>query len=434
MRMKPTLAVLLAGTICLLLAGCQANDGDIVETVFSSLVKLVPDNPGDDDSFGLCAAVSGSYAIVGSPGADVTGSNQGAAYIFFQSEGGTDGWGQVKELVAADADDNDFFGTSVAISGDYAVVGAAGEDGSGTDRGSVYIFYRNQGGEDGWGQVKRVRAGDTADEDGFGYSVALEGDTLIVGADGEDGSGTDEGAAYVFYRDLGGVGNWGQVVKLAAGDPADSYQFGYAVAISGDTVLVGVPGDDGAGSARGGAYVFSRDLGGSDAWGEVTMLTASDAADEVWFGTAVAVDGPLAVVGAAWDDGGGTNRGAAYVFSRDQGGADNWGQVKKLAASDAHNSDLFGYDVAVDGNFIVVGAGWASGGGTQRGQAYIFSRDEGGADNWGEVQRLRAGDGSNNDWFGFSVSLDGLYLLVGASGEDGAGSERGAAYMFRKVD
>ena len=436
MRMRSILTVLLAGTACLLLAGCQANDEVIPENTFRSLLKLAAGDPADGDFFGMVAAVDGSYALVGSPGADVSATNQGAAYLFLQSQGGLDGWGEIKKLVAADAGDNDFFGVSVDISGDYAVAGADGDDGTGTDRGAAYIFYRNMGGADAWGQVKKLTASDAANSDGFGVSVALDGDTVIIGADGEDGAGTNEGAAYVFSRNQGGADNWGQVIKLVSGDPDDSDQFGNAVDIKGDIVLVGSPGKDGAGSNRGAAYLFRRDQGGLDAWGQVKKIVPGDPADDVLFGMALSIDGDLAVIGAAWDDGGGTNRGAAYLFGRDQGGAENWGEVKKLIASDAHNSDVFGYDVALDGSYVLVGAGWNGGGGTARGQAYLFARNEGGTDNWGEVQRLRASDGANEDWFGFSVALDGSYLLVGADGEDGAGAEgaeRGAAYMFRKI-
>lgn len=433
MRMRSILTVLLAGTASLLLAGCQANDEVIPEDTFRSLLKLVAGDPTDGDFFGMAVAVDGSYALVGSPGADASATNQGAAYLFLQSQGGLDGWGEIKKLVAADAGDDDFLGVSVDISGDYAVVGADGDDGTGTDRGAAYIFYRNQGGADAWGQVTKLVASDVANNDGFGVSVALDGDTVIVGADGEDGTGTNEGAAYVFSRNQGGADNWGQVIKLVSGDPDDSDQFGYAVDIKGDIVLVGSPGKDGAGSNRGAAYLFSRDQGGLDAWGQVKKVVPGDPADDVLFGIALSIDGGLAVIGAAWDDGGGTDRGAAYLFGRDQGGADNWAQFKKLTASDAHDSDFFGYDVAVDGDYVVVGAGWSKGGGMERGQVYVFVRSEGGTDNWGEVQRLRASDGANEDWFGFSVALDGSYLLVGADGEDGDGSERGAAYMFRKI-
>ncbi|OGD22905.1 MAG: hypothetical protein A2W03_18370 [Candidatus Aminicenantes bacterium RBG_16_63_16] len=94
---------------------------------------------------------------------------------------------------------------------------------------------------------------------------------------------------------------------------------------------------------------------------------------------------------------------------------------------------MFGYSVAIDGVYILAGAGWARGGGTERGQAYLFARDEGGTDNWGEVQSIRASDGANEDWFGSSVGIDGLYLIIGSPGEDGAGSDRGAAYVFKKI-
>jgi hypothetical protein len=433
MRMKSILTVLLAGTACLLLAGCQANDEILPETTFRSLLKLVASDTADNTSFGMSVAVDGDLAIVGAPGDDVNGSNSGAAYIFSRDLGGLDGWGQLKKLVASDADIDDIFGVSVDISGDYAVVGAAAEDGAGTDRGAAYVFYRNQGGPDAWGQVKKLTANAAVNSDGFGFAVALDGDTLIVGADGADGGGTDEGAAYVFYKDQGGADNWGWVVKLVAGDPDDVDQFGYSIGLSGDVVIIGAPGENGAGSNRGAAYIFSRDMGGADGWGQLKKLTADDAADDVWLGTSVALDGALAVIGAGWDNGGGTDRGAAYLFGRDQGGADNWGQFKKLTASDGRDSDFFGYDVAVDGDYVVIGAGWSKGGGTERGQVYVFVRSEGGTDNWGEAQILRASDGANEDWFGFSMAIDGLYLLSGATGEDGAGTNRGAVYIFRKI-
>jgi hypothetical protein len=433
MKTKSALALLLAGTASLLLAGCQTKDEVLPETTFRSLLKLVASDTADNSSFGMSSSVDGDLAIVGAPGDDVNGSNSGAAYLFLQSQGGLDGWGQIKKLVASDAEVNDIFGVSVDISGDYALVGAGAEDGAGTDRGAAYIFYRNQGGTDNWGQIKKLTVSDAVDKDGFGFAVAIAGDTMIVGADGVDGGGTDEGAAYVFGKDQGGADNWGRVVKLVAGDPDDANQFGYSVDVNGDVAIIGSPGDDGAGSARGSAYLFSRDLGGTDAWGQLKKLTADDTSDGSSFGTATALDGALAVVGAAWENGGGTNRGAAYLFGRDQGGSENWGQLKKLAASDAHNYDLFGYDVAVDGDYVVIGAGWSKGGGTERGQAYVFVRSEGGTDNWGEAQILRASDGANEDWFGFCVAIDGLYLLSGASGEDGAGGERGAAYLYRKI-
>jgi len=424
---------LIAACACLLLAGCQTKDEQIVEDAYASLVKLAASDTADGDNFAYAVGLDGEYAIIGAPAAESALTDSGEAYLFRRSQGGLDGWGEIKVLVADDAGANDFFGCSVSVSGDYAVVGAGGENGSGTDQGAAYVFYRNQGGADNWGQVKKIVGNDTADDDGFGYSVAIDGTTILVGADGEDGSGADQGAAYLFYKDQGGTDNWGQVAKVTSGDPDDLNQFGYTLALKGDYALVGSPREDGAGSDRGAAYLFSRNVGGADAWGVVKKIVPSDPTDGTWFATAVAIDGTLAVVGAGWDDGGGTNRGAAYVFGRDIGGTDNWGQIKKLAASDAHDADMFGYSVAIDGTNVVVGAGWAAAGGTERGQGYVFAKDEGGADNWGEVQRLRASDAANEDWLGFSAAIFGSYVLMGAVGEDGAGSARGAAYLFKKI-
>lgn len=434
MSKKTVLTLLLSGFACLLLAACSAGgDEQIPETSFKSLLKLTSSDAADNDNFGYKSAIDGNYAIVGSPGADGEGTDRGQAYVYLKTQGGTDGWGQVKTLVAGDAGDDDFFGVAVDISGDYAVVGAVEENGSGTDQGAAYVFYRNQGGADNWGQVKKITAADRADNDSFGRTVAIDGDTIIVGADGEDGAGRDRGAAYIFLRNEGGADNWGQVIKLVASSPEDSGKFGFAVAIDGDLALVGAPGKAGAGAGRGAAYVFSRDQGGVGAWGLIKEILPSAPTDNSWFGYALAIEGTLAVVGEGWNDGAGTNRGAAYVFGRDQGGVNSWGEIKKFTASDAHDNDFFGFSVAVNGSNVVIGAAWAAASGTERGQVYLFSKDEGGTDNWGEVQRLRASDAQNEDWFGFSTAIAENYILVGAISEDGSGANRGAAYLFKKI-
>ena len=276
---------------------------------------------------------------------------------------------------------------------------------------------------------KRI-ASDGHDGDHLGFSVALSGDYAVAGVLDGDGLGTFRGAAYVFARNQGGPDNWGQVAKLVASDPEDSDQFGSSVAISGDNVLVGARYEDGLGTHRGAAYVFDRNQGGSDNWGQVTKLTASTPEDAAYFGCSVALSGDFAVVGAYAEDVAGTDLGAAYVFDRTQGGPDNWGQVAKLVASDAEDSDQFGSSVAISGDNVVVGARYEDGQGTSRGAVYIYGRNHGGADTWGEVMKLTASDAKDQDWFGFSVDIDGDYALVGAPYVDGAGSNRGAVYIF----
>jgi hypothetical protein len=208
-----------------------------------------------------------------------------------------------------------------------------------------------------------------------------------------------------------------------ASDAEDADFFGNAVAISGDTVVVGAWYENGAGSYRGAAYVFDRDAGGADAWGEVAKLTASDAEDIDFFGNAVAISGDTVVVGARSEDGAGSDCGAAYVFDRNAGGADSWGEVTKLTASDAGDDQLFGYAVTVGGDTVVVGA-------LHSGEAYVFDRDAGGADSWGEVAKLMSSDLEDGDFFGNAVAISSDTIVVGAYGEDGAGSDRGAAYVF----
>ncbi len=396
----------------------------------AELWKRIAADAQDGDNLGFSMGLSGDYAVAGAMSEDGGGTNRGAAYVFERDYGGNDNWGQVAKLTASDAEDNDDFGFSVAIDGDYVVVGAILEDGLGTDHGAAYVFYRNQGGTDNWGEVAKLTASDAATFDNFGRSVAVEGDYVVVGAHLEDGLGTNRGAAYVFYRNQGGTDNWGQVVKLTASDAEDNDQFGYSVGMSGDSVLVGARYEDGLGTNRGAAYVFNRNQGGADNWGQVIKLTASSPEDAAYFGHSVTLSGDFAVVGAYGEDGTGTSLGAAYIFDKDFGGTNNWGQVARLTASDGENVDEFGSSVAIDGDYVIVGTYQEDGAGTSRGAAYIYGRNYGGQDNWGEVMKITASDAADQDWFGFSVAINGDNAVVGAAYEDGAGSNRGALYIF----
>ena len=218
------------------------------------------------------------------------------------------------KLLASDGAAGDLFGIRVAVSGDTALVGALFDDDFGSQSGAAYVFQRDAGGADNWGQVKKLLASDAATRDLFGYSVAVSGDTALVGAVGDDDKGGNSGSAYVFQRDAGGTDNWGQVKKLLASDGAVFDEFGHSVGVSGDTTLVGALLNDDNGSNSGSAYVFQRDAGGTDNWGEITKLLASDGAASDNFGYAVAVSGATALVGARLHDDNGSDSGAAYVF------------------------------------------------------------------------------------------------------------------------
>jgi outer membrane protein assembly factor BamB len=321
---------------------------------------------------------------------------------------------QTKKITANDAAAADQFGYSIATNGDTVVVGAYAKN---SNTGAAYIFERNQGGAGNWGQVKKLTASDAAANDQFGRSVAIHVDTVVVGAWLKN---SNTGAAYIFKRNQGGVANWGQVRKLTASDAAGNDAFGSSVSINGDTVLVGAYTKN---SNTGAAYIFERNQGGAESWGQVKKLTASDAAIFGFFGYSVSINGNTAVVGSY-----GKLPGAAYIFERNQGGAGNWGQVQRLTASDGVGGDQFGISVAISNDTVAVGANHGNRG--TSGAVYIFERNQGGVANWEEVKELTADDPNLLDEFGISVAIDGDTLVVGAWAlnlETG-----GAAYIFER--
>ncbi len=350
-----------------------SNEVSVVPVaVPSELTKRIASDATDFDYFGFSASMSGDLVLVGAPGEDGLGSDYGAAYIYGQNEGGTDNWGEAVKLTASDAQNGDEFGRSVAISGDYAIVGAHFGGSTGSDRGAAYLYYRDQGGTDLWGEVVKLTASDAEDLDEFGTSVTISGDYAIVGAQYEDSGGLSSGAAYVFYRNQGGTDNWGEVLKMTASDAAAGDMFGFSVALSGDYAVVGAYSEDGGGSDRGAAYIYYRNQGGTDLWGEVVKLTASDAETLDEFGVSVAINSDYVVIGASYEDGTGNNCGAAYIYDRNVGGQDLWGEVMKIVASDAQDGDNFGASVAVSGDFVAILAPYEEVLETDRGALYIF--------------------------------------------------------------
>jgi len=402
------------------------------------LAKLKASDPEATDRFGVAVAIDGDTALVGayleSP---LAVSDAGSAYIFYRDEGGTDKWGEKKKLFASDKGEFDYFGSAVALDGDTALVGAYKDNTTaGNDAGSAYIFYRDKDGADNWGEQKKLVASDAAGSDVFGISVALHGDIALVGADSDDDAGSGSGSAYFFYRDWGGTDDWGQKKKVTSGDAAAGDRFGIAVAINGDTALIGAYHDGDAGANSGSAYIFYRNENGTDNWGQKKKLTASDAAGNDLFGYALAVDGDIALVGGNANGDNGPSSGSAYLYYRDEGGTDNWGGKKKLLAPDAAAGDQFGWAVALSGTTALVGADFGDSGVVNAGTAYVLEQDLGGLDNWGGQRKLAAvvDDRSANDIFGWSVAIDGDTALVGAAFADcTAGVDCGAAYVFTRA-
>ena len=336
---------------------------------------------------------------------------------------------QVAKLTASDGAGHDRFGWSVAVDGDTAVVGAHGNDGL---KGAAYVLTRQSG---AWNQVAKLTAFDGAATAQFGKSVAMDGDTVVVGALNDDENGAVSGSAYVFTKPANGWVTTSTAAKLTASDGAAGDRFGKSVAMDGDTVVVGAWWDDDNGPESGSAYVFTKPANGWVTTSTAAKLTASDGVDDGRFGSSVAVDGDTLVVGASDDDENGEYSGSAYVFTKPANGWVTTSTAAKLTASDGAADDYFGYSVAVDEDTVVVGAFEDDENGEDSGSAYVFTEPtSGGWTTATETAKLTASDGAADDWFGFSVAMDGDTLVVGAPEDDDKGTNSGSAYVYEVSD
>ena len=379
--------------------------------------KLQASEPQPDARFGNSVAVSDNTAIVGAYQED---SKAGAAYIFEFDSNGT--WSLKQKLQARDSSTGDLFGRSVAISGNFAIVGADDEDTGGKSAGAAYIFERDSNGN--WSEKAKIQASDKQAFDNFGYSLGISDNVALVGAYGQDTGGSSAGAAYIFERDSNG--NWSEKAKIQASDKQASDNFGSNVAISSNIAIVGAWKEDTGGSNAGAAYIFERD-DSNGTWSETKQLFASDAEADDRFGRSVAISGNIAIVGADNEGTGGKSTGAVYIFERDNSGT--WTEKIKLQANDKQQWDNFGYSVAISENIALVGAYGQDAEGSNAGAAYIFERDNNGT--WSETKKLIASDAEADDNFGNAVAIGENFAVVGSPKEDTGVSNAGSAYIFK---
>jgi len=337
---------------------------------------------------------------------------------------------ETQEIISPEHNGEERFGWSVAVSGDTMVVGMPGAnwtdgtwtvtEGVGVNAGAAYVFVRSGG---AWVVQAKLTTGEEENDYQFGRAVGISGDTIVVGTDEHDGLGTNAGAAYVFVRS---GDTWTGPIELI-GSGTDEYdRFGGDVAVSGDTVVVGARGVD---SFAGRAYVFVRS---GDLWTEQTSFTGSDPESGDYFGASVAVDGDTAIIGAYGDGDSGTMCGSASVFVR-SGSA--WSSQDKLTAAcenpgDDHSGavgDFFGFSVALDGNVAVVGAPHDDDAGTDAGSAHVFLRS---GSTWSPTAILLPDDGdAEAESFGYDVAVEGDVIAVAAP-SDTTDGEPGSAYVF----
>ena len=326
------------------------------------------------------------------------------------------------KLLASDGDVDDYFGRSVAISGQTIVVGAQQDDELGTNAGAAYVWVKSG---NAWAQAQKLTAFDGAPFDGFGHRVAISDDIIVVGAPFHNSGAVASGAAYVFVPD--NVGGWLMAAQLTASDGGVVDEFGWSVAIDDDLIVVGARWDDEAGANAGAAYVYERPpLGWTDTT-ETAKLMATDGAAGDEFGLRVAVSAGAVVVAAPKDDDGcgqltpDCNTGSAYVF---EGAGAFWTEVAKLTSPDPVGGDWFGRSVAIEDDLVVVGAPFHVHDGFYSGSAYVYERPGTG---WGSTSvadtELISSDPTGSlqsDGFGFWVAGSGRGVGVGAGSDDDA--------------
>ena len=326
-------------------------------------------------------------------------------------------WVAGEKLVAPEGTTEADFGVSVAIDGDTAIVGAHSDDQMAENAGAAQVFVRKDG---AWIPEQRLVASDAGLTDGFGYAVAISGDMAIVGAPNVDDPVENAGAAYVFLRK---DGVWTEVHKLTSPTPEFIGSFGTSVAIAGNVALVGASREDGAGVDSGAVHVFVRDTS-AELWGEQKKLLPSDGAGS-HFGASIAFASDTAIVGAPREKSAtGALAGAAYVFPRAEGA---WLLESRLVMEGGEDQDRFGGSVAISGNTAIVGSSGDDDAGEDAGAAYVFGRGETG---WSMQQKLVPGEAELHGAFGAATAIAGDITLVGTylSGPDVMGA--GSAYLF----
>lgn len=379
--------------------------------------KLTASDAFRYDYFAFSVSIDGDYALIGSCYDDGNEPNSGTAYVFKRTGGS---WSEEDEFFASDGVAFDSFGSSVSISGDYAIVGAYAHN---SYTGAAYIFKRSGS---SWNQVAKLTASDGASGDYFGCSVSISGDYVIVGAYFDTDMGVNQcGSAYIFEKPVTGWVDMTETIKLLAYDPGptNNERFGYSVAIDANCAIVGAPWSTHSALTQAGAvYKFKR-LGLY--WvPEPLKLTASDASAGDLFGISVAIDANYAIVGATDDDIDDVNgqTGCAYIFENN--GSPVWIEQNILFPSDPCMTDLyyFGRSVSISGDYALVGSAPAF----IVGSGYVYRRS---GTSWPELKRLTAAGLIAADSFGYSVSIDDGYAIIGAWYDD----IHGTAYTFEQV-
>lgn len=399
----------------------------------TELAKLTTKNGASGDVLGVSLAAEGDIVFVGAPNHTV-GSNvvQGAVYAYVKSATGWKNMTQSGRLTAADGQAYDLFGISVAVNGNTVVIGARRNgDGNHCKSGKAYVFVKSGSSWSTLKQVAELIASDGSPCDEFGESVSISGNTIVVGADQAMVHGFNAGAAYVFAEPAGGWKNMSETAKLVESSPGTRHYCGFSVSTNGSVLVVGAP----QAAFTGQTYVYVKPASGWRNMTETATLTGSDATPGDFFGNSVSLSGGTIVVGSPYHSS--AMQGAGYVFVEPSGGWTNTTETAELTVPGSQNAVLLGTSVLIQGNTLLMGAPDVSYVGFQTpGAVYLYTKP---ANGWQTTSRFNAKlvstDGFTGDNFGQALAVTRNTAFVGAifvhwdPGFNYPGP--GAAYVFR---
>lgn len=392
---------------------------DLNDGIWSLSQKLTTTIKNSYDYFGFSVSINGDHALIGAYGNDAISEDAGAAYIFDYN--GSE-WTQSSMLLPLINNNPKNFGSSTKLHNNQAIIGVLYHNNNGFDSGAAYIFEQTN---QQWLQTQIIRPNDGDTQDLFGFSLGASSTALFISSIVDDDNGPNSGSVYTFKQNNG---LWSQDEKLNSNEIIGSTQdsFGISVSFKGNRVAIGAHLDDDKGYNSGSVYIFDLI---NDSWNLTQKITANDIDENSYFGYSVSLSGDRLLIGAPQGIFVGTGDiGSAYIFDLIDG---IWTQTQKINASDGIIDNRFGFSVSLEQNRALVGAY-----SDNSGSAYIYNLIQG---NWLESQKLQPINNSLSGKFGFSVSLGNSRLLIGAprayNEPDSNGYyRRGAAYVFDMVN
>ena len=397
------------------------------DSTYTQQSKLIPSTGLED--YGSAVDIEDEWVMIGGEDTVIDNVSSGTVYVYKNENGILQ---LHKKLLPSDGSGFNRFGNSISIENSTMVVGAwsKGVSFEGTfypSAGKVYVYEEDEGGIENWGEVIDIQSPVPTQSEYFGFCVDIGENVIAVGAYGKDDVVTNSGIVYLYGRDIGGAGNWGLIKSIKPETAGFNYNFGTWVEVSDSYLAVSSPNENGEGKV----FIYYKNEGGVDNWGLKKTLSSPNPGTNFYYGDETSLDGDRILVGALKDFN--TNffdTGRSYVYAKDEGGIDNWGLIKTFEPSELSSQQEYGVSVDLNGDYLIIAAEEDDEAAPNAGAAYIYRRNEGGIDNWGLVEKVFDCEATGNDDFGTAVAINGNQAIIGADDHNAVGDNSGAAYFY----